>query len=43
MNNKPRTSGRYTFTTSKQYNADSPLQESGLMGPVTIIQETIKK
>nr|WP_068891296.1 glycosyl hydrolase [Pedobacter panaciterrae] len=43
LNNKPRTSGRYTFTTSKQYNADSPLQESGLMGPVTIIQETIKK
>ena len=39
LNNKPRTSGRYTFTTSRQYNANSPLQESGLLGPVTIIQE----
>ena len=32
----PRTSGRYTFTTTRQYNADSPLLESGLIGPVTI-------
>jgi hypothetical protein len=38
----PRTSGRYTFTTTKQYNVNSPLLESGLMGPVTIVQD-IKK
>jgi len=33
---KPRTSGRYTFTTRKHYTKDSPLFESGLLGPVTI-------
>lgn len=39
LHNQPRTSGRYTFTTSKQYKADSPLQESGLLGPVTLVEE----
>jgi hypothetical protein len=34
-----RTSGRYTFTTTRQYNADSPLLESGLMGPVKITHQ----
>ncbi len=34
---KPRTSGRYTFTTYKHFNKDSPLLESGLMGPVKIL------
>ena len=34
---KPRTSGRYTFTTYKHYKADSPLLKSGLMGPVKIL------
>ncbi|MDR2037678.1 MAG: glycosyl hydrolase [Bacteroidales bacterium] len=32
----PRNSGRYTFSTYKHYHKDSPLLESGLMGPVTI-------
>ena len=27
---------RYTFTTNKHYKKDSPLQESGLLGPVTV-------
>ncbi|SFL53161.1 alpha-L-rhamnosidase [Porphyromonadaceae bacterium KH3CP3RA] len=27
---------RYTFTTYKHYSADSPLEKSGLLGPVTI-------
>ncbi len=33
----PRTSGRYTFATWKFYKADSPLQRSGLVGPVSVI------
>ena len=33
---KPRTSGRYTFTTYNHYSKDSPLLESGLLGPVII-------
>ena len=33
---KPRTSGRYTFTTYQHYTKDSPLLESGLLGPVSI-------
>jgi hypothetical protein len=37
VNGKPRTSGRYTFTTYKHYNADSPLLKSGLIGPVKIM------
>ena len=41
INGKPRTSGRYTFTTYKHYKADSPLLKSGLMGPVKIL--TVKK
>ncbi|WP_310559999.1 glycosyl hydrolase [Flavobacterium sp.] len=41
INGKPRTSGRYTFTTFKHYKADSPLLKSGLIGPVKII--TVKK
>ena len=32
----PRTSGRYTFTTHRHFTKDSPLLESGLLGPVTI-------
>jgi len=32
--------GRYTFTTWKFYNRDTPLLESGLLGPVTL-QTTI--
>ena len=41
LNGKPRTSGRYTFTTFKHYKADSPLLKSGLIGPVKIL--TVKK
>lgn len=37
LNGKPRTSGRYTFTTFKHYNADSPLLKSGLIGPVKVL------
>jgi len=33
---KPRPSGRYTFTTCKHYQKDSPLAPSGLLGPVTL-------
>jgi hypothetical protein len=37
LNGKPRTSGRYTFTTFKHYKEDSQLLKSGLLGPVKII------
>lgn len=33
----PRTSGRYTFTTFRHFTKDSPLLESGLLGPVAIV------
>lgn len=36
LTGKPRTSGRYTFTTYQLYNKSSPLLKSGLIGPVTI-------
>jgi hypothetical protein len=41
LNGQPRTGKRFTFTTSKQYRSDSPLLESGLLGPVRIINESI--
>jgi hypothetical protein len=41
LNGKPRPGKRYTFTTTEQYNADSPLQRSGLIGPVYIISEQV--
>ncbi len=31
--------GRYTFTTARHYRKDSPLQPSGLLGPVKIMTE----
>ncbi len=34
---KPRTSGRFTFTTNNYYKKDMPLQSSGLLGPVKLI------
>jgi hypothetical protein len=37
LSGKPRTSGRYTFTTYKHYSKDSPLLKSGLIGPVQIL------
>ncbi len=39
INGQPRPGKRYTFTTTQQYNASSPLQPSGLIGPVQIIKE----
>ncbi len=36
LENKPRTSGRYTFVPRHFYDKDSPLQSSGLIGPVQI-------
>jgi hypothetical protein len=35
---EPRSSGRYTFTTARHYQKDTPLVPSGLLGPVTIQQ-----
>lgn len=37
LEGRPRTSGRYTFCTFKFYTTNSPLQKSGLIGPVNII------
>ncbi|MDR3268499.1 MAG: glycosyl hydrolase [Tannerella sp.] len=34
---KARTGGRYTFATFNHYHKDSPLQESGLIGPVKVL------
>lgn len=39
LEDKPRTSGRYTFTTWNHYTRDSKLLKSGLMGPVRITVE----
>ncbi len=36
LDGKPSPTGRYTFTTWHHWTKDSPLQESGLLGPVTI-------
>ena len=33
---KPSPTGRHTFTSWRLWKKDSPLQESGLLGPVTI-------
>lgn len=38
LNARPRTSGRFTFTTFKPYQKDSMLFQSGLIGPLTIWQ-----
>lgn len=34
---RPSPTGRYTFTTARHYGKDSPLQPSGLLGPVRIL------
>ena len=36
LEGKPRTSGRFTFTTRRFYKKEAPLQSSGLIGPVTL-------
>ncbi|MDR0521297.1 MAG: hypothetical protein LBH00_05535 [Planctomycetaceae bacterium] len=40
LKGEKRPTGRLTFATWKHYTKDSPLQESGLLGPVTVIKET---
>jgi hypothetical protein len=37
LEGKPRTSGRYTFAPYSPFGKNSPLLESGLLGPVTIL------
>lgn len=39
LNDEARPSKRYTFTSFKHYTKDSPLQSSGLLGPVTILRQ----
>lgn len=39
LNGQPRPGKRYTFTTHRFYNKNSPLLPSGLLGPVTIVQD----
>ena len=39
---QPGTTKAYTFTDYRPYKADSPLLESGLLGPVKISAETMK-
>lgn len=36
---KPSPTGRYTFTSWRLWHKDSPLQPSGLIGPVTLVPE----
>ena len=36
LDGKPSPTGRYTFTSWRLWKKDSPLQESGLLGPVTL-------
>jgi hypothetical protein len=36
LDGKPSPTGRFTFTTWHHYTKDSPLLESGLLGPVTL-------
>jgi hypothetical protein len=36
LDGKPSPAGRYTFTTWRLWGKDSPLQESGLLGPVEL-------
>jgi len=36
MDGKPSPSGRFTFTSWRLWKKDAPLQESGLLGPVSV-------
>lgn len=36
LGGRPHPAGRFTFTTARDYTADSPLQPSGLLGPVGV-------
>ena len=37
---QPDATTKYTFATWKAYKADSPLQASGLIGPVTVVEQS---
>ena len=39
VKNQPRPSGRFTFATWNYFNKNSPLESSGLLGPVSILTE----
>ena len=39
---QPDTKVKYTFATIKAYSENSPLQTSGLLGPVTVLQQSAK-
>ena len=39
---EPRPSGRYTFTTCRHYQKDSPLVPSGLLGPVQLLTNALR-
>jgi hypothetical protein len=43
LEGKSYPAGRYTFTTVSNYKVNSPLQESGLLGPVTLEEASIVK
>jgi hypothetical protein len=38
LDGKPSPAGRYTFSSWKLWKKGDPLQESGLLGPVTLCQ-----
>jgi len=38
---KPSSAGRYTFTTVRHYKNNSPLQPSGLLGPVRLMKQDL--
>ena len=40
---QPNATKTYTFTSPKFYKGDAPLQPSGLLGPVRILQLTEEK
>lgn len=39
LEGKPSPTGRHTFASWREWTADSPLLESGLLGPVTVLVE----
>ncbi len=39
---QPDTTTKYTFATWNTYKADTPLLPSGLLGPVSIVQQSVQ-